>query len=698
MNSSWLSKEQVCLLTGWSPRYVEIKVASGELVTRDGAERMRNGRLAKEYAAASLPEAARAKLTSLSEPVAASNTAAHGPLFARVTSAPQTRQNQRIVLSPQAERQAEERLQIIQPLLDFCSDPGNRARFAQLRLSDGRAVTNADLLVQYLIETHSNSGYKLSQRSLWRWKKAYSEKGLVGLARGLRADKGQSRFFARYQAAAQLVASIYLKPYQSVSIAYSNLLRDHELLGIPQHELPSYETVRSYLESLPQPVKVLAREGERAHNERMSLYLQRSYEDIAANQIWVSDHMIHDVEVRNDCFFGVEPNAPMRLRFTCLMDMRSRKIVGYSWTPEGSSRSITSALRFAVRMYGPCEVFYCDNGKDYQKTANGAKIRASESWYREDLASLQKSGVLARLGMQVQFCMKYHPQSKPIERFFGTMHKQFDARFPHYTTGNAYLKPDQTVVAMATHRKLLKMGRGDESPLVPASHFIKMAIAWIEEFNATHQHTGKGMSGRTPNEVFEAGYPASQRRTVDPAILDQLFFEREKRRVRECAVVLAGRRYMASSPASSAAMYLANEQDVLICFDPHDLDRAIITDLDGCKLADVEAERLTSNSAGANTAIAASMQERRRLRNATASSIRRIHSNVAMLGHKSDLERLHEQAQLPAAVGEFTTQRAARQQEEEQQTKHLHADDIGDRLAARLAARNSGGTANGTNG
>lgn len=623
--------------------------ARGELESRECAERSRNGRVLKEYNSASLPVEFQAKLLPAPAPEPKAASIVEAPLFASITPPPAAAP--RIVLSEKAETEAARRYTIIQPLLEYSASPEVRDRFRQLRLADGRPVTNASLLGIYIAETHN-----VEDRTLRRWKKAYCEHGLAGLARGIRSDKGQSRFFARYPEAAQLVSSIYLRPYQSVATAYNSLLRDHHLLGIAQHELPSYETVRSFLESIPRPISVLAREGERAHSERMDLYLQRSYEDIAANQIWVSDHMIHDVEVRNDCFYGIDPNAPMRLRFTCLMDMRSRKIVGYSWTPEGSSRSITSALRFAVRMYGPAEVFYCDNGRDYQKTATGARVRATETWYREELATVEKEGIIARLGMSVQFCMKYHPQSKPIERFFRTMHTQFDALFPHYTTGNAYLKPDQTVVAMAVHRKLLKHGRGHESPLVPASHFIRMAIQWVEQFNATHRHTGKGMKGKTPNEVFEAGYP--KRRKADLAILDQLFYERERRRVRECSVTLSGRRYMASDEQGSAALYLANEQDVLICFDPHDLDRAIVTDLDGRKLADVQAETLAPNSAEAQPMIAASMQERRRLRNATAATIRKIHSDVAMSGHKGDLERFHEAALLPMAVGDNITHRA----------------------------------------
>jgi transposase InsO family protein len=658
--TSWLSKQQVAELTGWTPRYIEILTARGELQSRESPERARNGRAQKEYSAASLPAEARAKLDSrqakTSEVAIVAKADALAPLFAGV-AAPAAVQAQRIALSPESERQAEERLQTIQPLLDYIANPASRSRFAQLRLTDGTPVTNSDRLATYLAEMHSQSGKKISRATIWNWKKAYATGGFNALARGIRSDKGQSKFFSRYPEAAQLVTSVYLKPYQTFALAHETLLRDHQLLGIPPCDLPSYETVRSFLDALPKPITVLARKGERAYTERMTPYLQRGYEDVAANGIWVADHMIHDVEVRNDCFDGVPENAPMRLRFSAFIDMRTRKFVGYCWAPEGNSRVITTAIRRGIERYGPPELVYCDNGKDYKKVAKGARP-VSREWVEEEYTSLERTGVLQRLDVAVQFCMPYHPQSKLIERAFRTVHQKFDALFPHYTTGNAYLRPDQTTVAMAQHRKLLKMDRGNESPLVTASHFIRMATVWIEQdYNAAHSHSGRGMDGRTPDQVFDALYPSAQRRSADPAVLGQLLWETKKCLVTNTGITLNKRRYVPANPESSGVLHLANRTDVLVCYDPHDPENAIVADLDGRPIAQVQADILLPHSAEAGPAIAASMQQRRRLRNATVSTVRQIHQAVAMMGHKSDLQHLHERALLPAAVGDSIVHR-----------------------------------------
>lgn len=695
--TSWLSKSQVCELTGWHPRHVERKVSSGELIARETAELAPNGRAIKEYAAASLPDAARIKLDSqhikTSEAANVAKADALAPLFAGVAATPAV-QSQRIALSSESERQAEERLQIIQPLLDFINNPGSRARFAQLRLTDGTPVTNSDRLASYLAETHSINGKKISRATIWNWKKAFATGGINALARGIRSDKGKSRWFAQQPEAAQLAASLYLKPFQTVAIVYNALLGNCERLNITAADLPSYETVRAYLDTIPKPVAVLAREGERAHSERMNAYLQRGYEDVAANQIWVSDHMIHDVFVWNDCFPTEQEGKQMRLRLTMLLDMRTRKPVGYSWTPEGSSNSIKTALRRAVAAYGPCELFYCDNGKDFKKVARGGSMLGLSDQdidqLDQEITEIDRRGVLTRLGIPAQHCLKYHPQSKHIERFFRTLHVQFDAKFSAYTTGNAYTRTDAANVLSIHHRKLMKLGMHENSKLLPASVFIKMCAMWLEEIYSNSPHRGKGMDGLSPNQIFDAGYPVDQRRRIEPERLEELLWESKLCNVRETAITLHKRRYVATEPHGNAQLYLANEQQVRVLFDPYDLDRAVVTDLDGRKIASVQAEQLTRHSAEAQPQIAASMAERRRLRNANADSIRGLHRAVRQKGYATDIEDLYDRA-LALPVTNLITQRAPQTvNAEPEYTPHLHSEDIGDRLAERLSRRNNG--------
>jgi transposase InsO family protein len=671
----WLTLPQFSAVSGWSRPTVYRR-------QRDGAIDVRKDGRATLYSSASLPAEVLHKLATPSQPRKqtprpAELVKAHAPLFAKTDSAP----GRRIVLQPEQERQALERLKILQPLLDYCDDAEARARFAILRLRDGSHIRNSEDMALYLSQTHD-----VSRSTLWRWKSEYEKRGLEALVRKVRQDKGQSKWAQRWPEAAQLALATYLRPFQTKQTAYDALVRDRAVFDMSEEELPSYASVCDFLATIPAAAAAWAREGEAAHHTRMMPYLQRKYTDVAPNQVWVADTMIHDAIVRNDCF-GACGNEAVRLQLTAIMDLRSRKLVGYTWVLDGSSRSITTALIMAVRRYGPCEVFYCDNGKDFQKVGRFARPANCNAQVDEDMQAVERTGALRQLGIDVQYCIKYHPQSKPIERFFRTLHLKLDAQFPHYTTGNAYLKPDVTVAAAAAHKKVLQMDRADLSPLVPASLFIAMGQRWIEEdYNARHQHGGRGMDGRTPDQVFAPALEA--RREFDLEILDTLLWRRERRLVRNCAVTIDKRRLIGDSPFAANAMYVANESEVIVAFDPNAPEYGVVTDLDGHRLCAVRAELLAPHSAEAAPLIEASLQQGRGLRNDMAASVRQLRKDVTRAGHQTQIQILAERAQLPAAVGDHITQPVARASVNAAvETKQVHSEDIGDELAARLARR-----------
>jgi hypothetical protein len=691
----WLSKDSLVGITGYTVQHVTRLLNIGGVIHRELPVRERNGRPVREYLAESLPEQLRSRLaldTPAPQPLPALPVNSQlAPLF----HAPVAPEAARIMTDDKGDAQARERFELIAPLVQW-----DRSKYQALRLRDGRAVTTADLMADYITQTRTIGDKPVSKRTLWRWVSQWRAGSLTGLARKTREDQGQSEFFTRYPAAAVLVAAEYHKPYATASRAYNALERDRELLQIPAEEMPSYTTVRKFLESLPAPMRILAREGQRQYSERCAPHLNRAYTDIPVNQTWVADHMIHDVEVRNDCMSGAPMDAPIRLQLTCLMDLRSRKIVGYCWTVNGDWRSIATALRRACEKYGPCQVFYCDNGRDFKKAAKGASRIKHPS--REEIQTaaeaLIQTGPLQQINMAVQFCIPFAPQGKPVERAFGTVHGGICSIMPHYTTGNAYTRPDQTILAGAEHRKLLKIGMGAASSLMPASMFIQLAETWIEQkYNAGHHHRGRGMDGRTPNQVFDAGYPAGQRRTADPDALAMLLHDRRTCLVRRTAITIDGKRFMPvqDSPESWIAIHNANETQIAVAYDPLDPNYAIALDARGRRMATLQAERFTAHpglegSTPENAALIGDMmQTRRRLLNATAGTVKRIHRTVAEAGHKSDLVHLAElAAERNQPVDGLVSQRAVRPQDAAEETKEIHAEDIAARYFARMGVSN----------
>ncbi len=568
----------------------------------------------------------------------------------------------RVVLTdPEDAAQAEMRLQIIGLLLDYRSDA---PRYRALRLKDGAPVTSFTRLLKHTSET---SG--ISEPTLFRWLNAFREGGLPALADRQRRDKNTSRFFASYPKAAWLAAYLYLDERTSVRVAHEAIMRDLQLLQIPAEEAPSYETVRAWLKQMPAALTTYARQGRKIYRERMAAYLRRGYTDVWANQVWVGDHMIHDVECANDLFEDVEWGAPIRIRLSAMIDYRSRLVAGASWAWEGSSRAIAATMRRGIIHHGPPEHIYVDNGKDYKKVARGAmpgylqeSPLAPAQWWKAELEEIGHTGFLARLGIAVTHCIPHHPQSKHVERFFRTLHERFDKCWPTYTSGNPFTRPDATSVAMMDHRKLLRAGRAGESRHPLASRFTVACLAWIEEYNQT-PHTGEAMEGGSPLEVFNANPNPNQKPTPDPAALALLMAERETRLVRECAVTLNKRRYQPADQAGWMTLHERNEREVVVAYDPSDLECAAALDLDGCFLAWLQVEQLARFAPGdkrAQQQIADSFKTRRGLEKATRETLTTISRVARSNGALSPLEAMAQRLEIPGDATGIVTQRKPR--------------------------------------
>ena len=587
-----------------------------------------------------------------------------GPLFAGV---PVTSSYPVVLQDPEAQKQAAERNAIIQPILDFAADP---RPFLHFQLTDGRQVNSQERAIELVLAEH----HDLSRSTLMRWLRRYRTGGFAALTDRTRADKGQSRWFARNRKAALLAAYLYLGDVdergnlrgsrQSVAFIHEQLRLQAASLGLELDDLPTYETVRVFLSQEISPaMKTLAREGRRAYRERMSPYLTRCYTDVYANQVWIGDHAIHDREVANDLFDDQPMGAPVRIRLSAMEDYRSRKIVGASWAWEGSSRAIAATMMRGILEFGPPELIYVDNGKDYKKIAKGAR-RGFEPATEAEIQPMERTGFLARAGIAVTHCIPRHPQSKAVERWFRTLHARYDSLGATYTSGSPFTRPEFTEAAMMRHRRLLKAGRVAESDYPLASTFILGCLSWIEEYNNT-PHSGEGMDGQTPNEVFAANRNPDQKPIPEFTALALLMSEYERRQVRECAITLRNHRYTprAEDRAAWAAMHEFNQREVLVAFDPNDLEFAVACELDGRAFAWLEAEaklRFAPGDAETQRQIGESMEIRRGLEKATRLTVATIAGEARAHGARNGEEMLFSRLQLPQTAGSVITQRRPR--------------------------------------
>lgn len=657
MAQRWLNLDQLQDLTDWSKRRIQQKVKAGELRWRRSQHRCANGRDSREYALLSLAPELQIKFIESTPSVAVSSEEPEkktGQLI-QFRPLPAVEDSPRMPATQAHKDQIDFRITVIKPLIDYLA-LRTKAERNQWCMQEGWPVGSADELAKQIATNHG-----LGRATIWRWYRTYKESGAAELFDRPRGQKGVSRWFTKYPDAGALAAFTYLEQGQSMTCAWEAINRNAAQLGIPEDDLPSYETVRSALKSIPPAWRILAREGRKKYREMCAPYVSRGYTE-PANLIWVSDHAIFDVEVMNDCFPEQPFGTPIRLRLTVILDFRSRFVVGYSFAWEGSSRSIGTALRRAICDHGPCELFYCDNGKDYLKVARGAipgylieSPLTAEKWYERELADIENLGILARCKIAVTHCIVRHPQSKHVERFFRTMHERFDRKWWTYTGGSPDRRPDLTEQAMAAHRKLMRHGQVERSQHPRASLFMCCFTNWLEEYH-NKEHRGRGMEGRTPAQVFAEERNPNQRPAPDQSVMATMLHERKTCLVQECAIRHANRRYVPFDGASHETMHRLNRTNVVVGYDENDPEAVVVLADDGSILTWLKAEEYLPQSRAAGPAIAESMRMGRHLEKETRRTLRGITLAARSIGAKSEVERMSEAIwELPAAVNDHVT-------------------------------------------
>lgn len=155
---------------------------------------------------------------------------------------------------------AKGRFEIIAPVLELRDMPESR-RFPHL-MPDGKCVWTMGEAVAWCA---AHNG--LTPRTVWRAVSAFKKGGKQSLERGIRADKGHSRFFAHHRKAAALAAYLHLAWRPSVRSVYEAILRHRELIDLSTAKLPSYETVRTWLRIATPTLAQLAVDGQGLYRE-----------------------------------------------------------------------------------------------------------------------------------------------------------------------------------------------------------------------------------------------------------------------------------------------------------------------------------------------------------------------------------------------------------------------------------------------
>jgi transposase InsO family protein len=363
---------------------------------------------------------------------------------------------------------------------------------------------------------------KLSPTNLYRWLELYEQHGLTGLAPQYSKNRGGSGA-SLDERAKELIQAIYLDSHKP---SIRTVERDIKQFG---YDL-NYTIINRYIrDEIPLSVKTFYRMGEKAYHDRFDPYISRDYTLFKPMEWGVGDHHLFDFVIKHK-------GRIFRPWLTRFDDMRSRYICGWHIDIIPNTLTILRALSMAVENCGAFDNLLIDNGKDFRSHWFAGNVwKQRKMKLDKDTCDLIE-GVLHDCGTLAHFCIPYRGQSKPIERAFRTDIELFEKRIETYVGSNTATRPDEAKLYWG------KINGRDKIEVTLTLEEVRRRYAeYVEWYNNEWHHTGQGMNGKTPAQVFEEN--RMPRKEISDEMRRYIFTRRENRTVQKDGVSIDGIEY-----------------------------------------------------------------------------------------------------------------------------------------------------------
>ncbi len=282
----------------------------------------------------------------------------------------------------------------------------------------------------------------------------------------------------------------------------------------------SYATALRYLDSQPKAYRYAFRSGRKKVNDKVMPYIERNPAFLASMEQVTSDHHMLD-------FFVQKDGKVFRPWITAFTDLRSRKVLSWVMCENPNKLTVLHTLQIMTHEFGIPEKLIFDNGKDYRSELLRGGFKEVKGFDYELIDKPKKielQGVFGSLGCKVIYAEPYHGQSKPIERWFRTLAERFSKEQATYCGSNTATRPDE---AKLYHQTIGQMKKKDV--VLSFDEAYARLNCYIDEYNSTWEHTGKGMDGNTPDFIFKANLKG--KRILHDSARRRIFTEAEIRTV-----------------------------------------------------------------------------------------------------------------------------------------------------------------------
>jgi putative transposase len=353
--------------------------------------------------------------------------------------------------------------------------------------------------------------------------------------------------------------AFYQRPEKpTVEHAYREYLKTQAAAA----DAPSIWQVRRFLGKVGNVTLEMGRMGER-ELKSLKPFIRRGFESLLPADIYSADGHTFDAEVQHPLH-----GRPFRPEITTVVDIATRKAVGWSVGLAESAFAVVDALRHAVFNGGIPAVFYVDNG----------------SGYKNQLMMDVATGLLARLGIEMINSLPYNSQARGvIEKLHQTIWVNAAKAVPGYI-GRDMDREAKLNVFKLSRKAIAKPGEATPMPLMGWPAFVEFCQERVDEYNnRPHRSLPKTtdpVSGRrrhmTPNESWalavDKGFAPH---TVADDDARPLFRPQVLRTIRRCEIELFGNRYF------SRALEEFHSEQLRIGYDIHDPHKVWVYDADG---------------------------------------------------------------------------------------------------------------------
>lgn len=400
----------------------------------------------------------------------------------------------------------------------------------------------AEIMDRILVTANDrgNESRDLSMRTIQRWFATREKAGILGLAPLPTKEKQDipAWFWDFFH--------LYAKPQKP---CLSEVLETYKK-ALPAHVAPpNYDQVRRLMARLGNVERHRGREGSLTLKARMA-YTIRSTADLLPGCIYTSDGKTFGAEIAHPIH-----GQPFRPEVTPIVDVATRRCLGFSVGLAETSGGVVDALRYACEQHGIPAIFYTDRGPGF----------------RNEVLDNELTGITERLGITKMHSLPYNSQARGIiERFHRTVWTPLAKTFETYLDEPMDRQAKQRAFK-ETRRDLKQFGTSSKLPTFQS--FIEACNNAIAAYNARpHSELPGKMS---PDQYWE--YHVSTGFEIVPVLeheKDDLFRPYVKRKVARSMVEFLTNTYFHLGLEEYHGDY------VLVGYDIHDASKVWVREID----------------------------------------------------------------------------------------------------------------------